>query len=140
MPPLQVRTHTDAMLAAVIAATTALSIPVGDGHRPDDPAVPYAVVHNLPSGMFDGSLSAPNDDGSPLFQVSSWGASREQSQGVADRIRDHLLTPGTVTIVGRAVLRVELSTVGGTFRADDDGESPALFHTPDRYRLHTTPE
>jgi hypothetical protein len=130
MPLPAVREHTDAVIATLAAAGLA----VGDAKAPaGDP--PYDVVYSIPAGGWTGTLAAPNDDGSLVYQVSCVGKSRQQAEWLADKAIATIL--GGVAVTGRSVPFVELDLSGGVSR--DDDRTPPLWVAAPRFRFATTP-
>lgn len=133
-----------AVTAAVIANLVAAGLAAGDGEKPtgagwqgaasETPFDPYVVVFPISRG-FDGTLDEPFDDGSPLIQLSAYGATREQAQIYSDRAATALMTT-PITIAGRHVMLVEPDVAGGPMRFDD--AQPPLWQDPQRFRIHTT--
>lgn len=127
--------------------TTLAAFTVGDGEKPATggwqgaPAasvfVPYVVVHPMPGGTADGTMSAPNTDVAADYQFTCVGATRAQAEEIADDVRAVLL-PAALTMAGtRAVIHRRLDFLGGAIR--DDTVQPAVWFVPDRYRIFTTP-
>lgn len=126
--------HNDAMLAAVTAAAAGFA--VGDAVKPDGTALPYAVVYPLGSPTFDGSLAVSDldDDAWPTTQVTFVGVSRQQVDGLRDRVRALL---GTYVVVeGRRVGPIRLHDERPIER--DDDVTPPLLYAVDRYRPFST--
>lgn len=131
---------------AIIANLTAASLRVGDGVKPASggwAGTPgqsayngYVVVHPLPGGITDGSLDAPDADGYPIYQMSTYGATRAQCEAIADSVRDVMLSEPLV-LSSRKVMQVRIDMLGGSRR--DDAIQPPEWHGVDRYRIITTP-
>ncbi|MGZ4638676.1 MAG: hypothetical protein ACXV2J_06420 [Actinomycetes bacterium] len=128
------RTHTAALLAAVEAAWPRVSLVQVSGDR----TLPYAVVYPLGSGLFDGSLTAGDEQADvwPLWQVTSVGAGAEQAEDLRDRIRAALL--GQYLLVdGRKVGPIRLEDEQPV-QLDTD-VTPHVQYAVDRFRVYSTP-
>lgn len=130
--------HTQALLTTLGAA----AFDVGDGVAPRnadkseiDP--PYAVLHSIPGGRFDGPLSDSQADVTLLYQITSVGETRQQAQVIIDVCRA-LMKKDNVTVTGRKVRDLKHSTPNAGVVADHDLPNP-LFYGYDRYVLDTTP-
>lgn len=135
--------------AAIIRALEDDGLIVGDGEAPApelwgwqgaveaSPFVPYVVVHAMVGGVLDGSMEDPDDDGSPVYQLSAHGITREQCEWVADTARRVMLHE-PLPVAGQRVVRRIVDMLGGARR--DDEAQPPLFVAADRYRLRTTPD
>lgn len=128
MPIASLRSHTDALIDRLEAE----GLRVGDARAPGE--APYLVVYPIPGGDFGGTLAAPNDDAELVRQVSCVGTTREQAEWWADRAIRALTS---ITVTGRAILRVEPEGPPGVFR--DDDASPPVFVAPVRFRITSTP-
>lgn len=136
------RLVTDAIIANLVAA----SMRVGDGEKPvaggwtgapgQSAFAGYVVVHPLPGGITDGSLDEPDADGYPIYQMSTFGATRAQCEAIADAVRDVMLDEPLV-LASRKVMQVRIDMLGGARR--DDAIQPPEWHGVDRYRIVTTP-
>ncbi len=111
---------------------------VGDAVRPSAATATagYVVVYSLPGGSIDGTLGAPNDDASVMYQLTSVGADRRQCEWVADRARQVILS-AVMPLTDRIISPVMVDMLGGTIR--DDDIQPPVWYSPDRYRVMTTP-
>lgn len=130
--------HNNAMLAAIRAAGHPAAPRTGDSVRPDDRALPYAVMYPLGSSVFDGSHAAQDldSDAWPVTQVTFVGESREQVDDLRDAVRAAVL--GTyLTVAGRRVGPVRLHDERGVDK--DDDTTPPLLFAVDRYRAYSTP-
>lgn len=126
------RTHTDAVIAALVALG---GPPVGDAHAPDEEA-PYYVAYPVPGGESTGNLGSPSDDAVLIVQVTCVGKSREQAQWMADKATEKLLNE-TLTVADRKIARIKLDTNPGVRR--DDDVTPPVFTSMPRFRLMSTP-
>lgn len=129
---------------AVVEALRAAGLAVGDGEAKHQVGgvlvavtVPYVVVYPTGGGQLSGTIEAPDDDATMVFQTTCVGESREQADGIRDACRAALLDQ-TVTVAGRRTMRVNLDLDIGV-RRDDATGAPALFYGIDRYRLFDTP-
>ena len=132
---------------AIVAALEDDGLLVGDGEQPagagwqGEPDVSvfkaYMVVHAMVGGLLDGSIGDPDDDGSLMYQVSAYGATRAQCEWAADQARRVILT-GPLLVAGQRVVRVRVDMLGGARR--DDEVQPPLWLSAERYRLLTTPD
>lgn len=136
------RTHTDAVVALLDAATT---FPVGDAVTP--PTFPYMVVWPFDGGAVDGTLGAPDDDLVILFQVTCASRDRQQCQWLQHLARQTLLAQ-TLTVAGRGLFRVMLDAPSGVRTDETVGESPGttgtveggrVFYSTDVFAVHTVP-
>lgn len=147
MSVASLRTHTNAMLAKLIATMSATT--VGDAKKPSGGGwppgtvpgqsifVPYAILYPL-TPEFDGTLAATQDDAEITYQVTCVGSTREQAEWVADKAIVAFVGQ-TVTITGRSLVRaMQLSDGGGGIRRDDTVQPPLFIATP-RFSLWTTP-
>jgi hypothetical protein len=124
-----VRTHTD----AVITALTGAGLSVGDAAAPDD-TPPYVVVYHV----FDrrqGTIGAPDDDAAITYQVTCVGASRKQTEWLADEVAERLAT--SITVAGRFIPRIAPEPGSGAVFRDDDVTPPLFYSTP-RFRVIST--
>ena len=128
------RTHTDAVVAALVAA----GLVVGDGGSPPDPfgwaGTPgqsqfhaYAIVYPL-GQVFDGTLGCPDVDSDLRWQVTCVGASREQAEWVQHQTQTALIG-AVLTVAGRSVPRVRPDGGAGV-RRDDTTQPPLFLSTP----------
>lgn len=120
---------------AVLTALRVAWARVGDGEAPADLTLPYAVLYRAGGGGLSGPVSNPHADGSPLLQLTCVGATAEQADWLADKLRPTLLTRPTVT--GQRVMQVSLETSQPVRR--DDSTDPPLFYAAEQVRLLTTP-
>ncbi len=135
------RVLTDDILTVVAAAT---GKQLGDGTAPATPVFPYAVLYPLPSPDHDGDLTTPDRDRGWLYQVTSVGSTREQTQGMADAIAT-AMEDSTFAPIGITVMNVE-NVNPGTVTRDDDatlvtgpGDTATfLFYSADVYEFWTT--
>lgn len=133
--------------AAIIGALEDDGLNVGDGVAPSTAGwqgevansvfAAYVVVHSMVGGFLDGSIDDPDDDGSMMYQVSAFGATREQCEWAADQARRVMLT-SPLLVADHRVLRVRVDMLGGARR--DDEAQPPLWISAERYRLLTTPD
>lgn len=141
MAVASLRTHTDAVLAKLVATT----VLVGDGFKPQaggffDKAGeslfrPYMILYPL-SGQFDGTIAAGSDDAEIDYQVTCVGETRVQAEWCADQAIAALVEQ-SVVIVGRSIMRIELVDTGTARR--DDSVLPSVFFATPRFSLYTTP-
>lgn len=125
-----VRTHTDALIAAL----QAMGLEVGDAVAPDD-TPPYVVVYAIPGGTASGTLARPDDDAELVYQVTCVGLTRQQAEWLADKALTLLETP--LSVSGRSIARVALDLHAGVSR--DDSRTPPYFVAMPRFRLYSTP-
>ena len=135
------RVLTDDILSVVAAAT---GKQLGDGTAPATPVFPYAVLYPLPSPDHAGDLTTPDRDRGWLYQVTSVGATREQTQWMADEI-ETAMAGETFNPSGITVMDVETDTRGAVTRDDDatlvtgPGDTASfLFYSVDVYEFWTT--
>jgi hypothetical protein len=84
MIPLQ---QVTSALFALVAAQT--GVPLGDhGTTGISTAGQYIVGWRIDGGGFDGSLGDPHQDVTLVYQFDSMGRSRNQVEGLADRVRE----------------------------------------------------
>lgn len=125
-------------IEAHIAGLPAISnLPVGAAEVPSAHAGRYIVVYPTPGGGRGGSLSAPQDDATWIYQTSCVGNSARQAAAIADLVEDALLG-ATVTVNGRD-LHVYLDLEGGIRPDTDRGEAAETFTATPRWGLMTTP-
>jgi hypothetical protein len=120
---------------AVLAALRVAWPRVGDGVAPTDGTLPYAVLYRAGGGPLGGPLGDHFADGQPLLQLTCVGATAEQADWLAGKLRPTLLA--TPTVVGQVVMQVSLETSQPVRR--DDSTSPPLFYAADQARFYTTP-
>lgn len=142
MPIADPRTHTDAVVAALDAATTH---PVGDAVTPA--TFPHLVVWPFDGGEVDGSLGAPDDYVTMLFQVTCASRDRRQCQWLQHLARQTLLAQ-TLSVTGRGLFRVMLDapsgvrtdeTLGESFGTTGGAEGGRVFYSTDVFAVRTTP-
>lgn len=134
---------------AIIAMLEAASLVVGDGATPEAGAgwsgtaqapgstyIGYVVVHSMNGGTTDGPMDSPDADMTPLYQLSCYGATREQCELIADAAHA-VMTANAFTIAGRKVMRVIVDQLFGAMRIDE--VQPSEYQSAGRYRLMTTP-
>lgn len=130
MTVASIRTHSDAVIAALEGA----GLTVGDGTA-DGLTVPYAVVYNISGGRMSGNLDDPFEDADLVYQVTCVGRTREQAEWVADKATVTLVAG--FSVAGRSIVLVTPEGGPGT-RADRDVTPPVYFSTP-RYTIKSTP-
>lgn len=123
--------------AHIAALGTVDNLPVGAAEVPGGHAGRYIVVYPTPGGARGGSLDAPADDATWIYQTSCVGNSARQALAVADLVEDALLGQ-TVTVNGRH-LHVYLHLEGGVRPDTDRGEAAETFTATPRFGLMTTP-
>ena len=135
------RVLTDNIISVVAAAT---GKQLGDGTAPATPVFPYAVLYPLPSPDHAGDLGTPDRDRGWLYQTTSVGATREQTQWMADEIQT-AMEGETFAPAGITVMDVENDTRGAVTRDDDTGvvtgpgdTASFLFYSVDVYEFWTT--
>ncbi len=135
------RVLTDEILTVVAAAT---GKQLGDGTAPASPVFPYSVLYPLPSPDHDGDLTTPDRERGWLYQVTSVGSTREQTQGMADAIAT-AMEDSTFAPTGITVMNVENVSPGTVTRDDDTtvvtgpGDTAQfLFYSADVYEFWTT--
>lgn len=131
---------------AIIYRLRSAGFTVGDGQKPDavgwqgspgtSTFVGYVNVHPTPGGATDGTLTEPEADALPDYQLISIGATRSQAEHIGDEVREAMFQ-GPLLVDGRQVAHLRLDMLGGVIR--DDQVQPALFYVSDRYRLLTVP-
>ena len=132
---------------AIVKELEAVGAVVGRGVKPATGAgwqgarslgtyVSYTVVHAMTGGRVDGSIDGPDDDVSPLYQLSCLGATQQQCEFEADRAHA-VMTSARFVIADRRVVRVIVEDFTGALRIDE--VPPAEFQSAGRYRLLTTP-
>lgn len=133
------RLHIDAVLALLESS----GVYVGDAQAPDgygwagtpgqSTFTPHMIAYPL-SGSLDGTLGAPNEDGSIVVQVTCVGETREQCTWVVDQ--------AVAALVGadlghRSTQLITLEDFSGVVR--DDTVQPPVFMAAPRFRVWTTP-
>jgi len=127
---------------AIVAAITSEGILVGEGEQPPHSGwqggefIPYAVVHPLSGGTYDGPISDPFTDADALYQISCYGGSASQCEWVVDVVTP-LLVALRPALDGRKVWHVWPDMLGGA-RRDDTDQPPVWVGVP-RFRFRTTP-
>lgn len=134
------RTHTDAVVAALVAA----GLEAEAGEAPDaggwqgtpgqSEFTPYAVVFGQ-TDTLSGPAGAPDDDGELIRQVTYVGSTHEQAEWARDTGRPQLLQG--VSVDGRQTDRVALE-IGLRVERDDDVE-PHVHFAIDHYRIFSFP-
>jgi hypothetical protein len=129
-----VREHTDALAAAL----EDLGLTVGRGKAPKNVAISdgYVTLYSIPGGNRSGTLAAPDEDATLIYQFTCVGESEEQAEGIADRALE-LLGTHTFEVEGRRIPRVYLVTNPGTRR--NDSVTPPVFESTPRIGVMTTP-
>lgn len=136
------RTHTDAVVALIDAAT---SVPVGDMVAPS--SYPHITVFAFDGGEIDGTLGTPDDDLDMPFQVTCASHDRRQCQFLQNLVRQTLLAQ-TLTVTGRGLFRVRLEspagvrvdeTLGESFGTSGTAEGGRVFYSTDVFNVHTVP-
>lgn len=132
---------------SIVANLREADLVTGDGEKPATGAgwsgtpglstyLGYVVVHPLSGGITDGPLDGADDDAFPIYQLSTYGATREQCENISDLCRTVMLgTP--IVVAGRSVAQVRIDMLGGSRRVDD--VQPAEWQGVERYRVVTTP-
>lgn len=130
---------------AVLTALRAAWTYVGDGQAPDPLpptdsqgrlTAPYAVLYRAGTGPLNtGPVGDPHADGAPLLQLTCVGATPEQADALADKLRPTLLARPTLT--GQRVMQVSLETSQPVRR--DDSTAPPVFYAADQARYLVTP-
>ena len=135
--------NTDDHTQGVLDALVSLPFAVGDGEAPRnadkteiDP--PFVVLYPISGGTFDGPLSDSQADVHMVYQVTSVGITRFSAQAAIDLVRAILFDKSNVTITGRSIRDIRLTTPFSGIIRDDDLPDP-LFYGYDRYELDTTP-
>lgn len=144
----QGRPLTDAILASLAAD----DIIVGDNLKPpedqDDTCgwtgtpgqstfIPYAIVWPIPGGVTSGTIQDEHADAFPIYQITSIGATRDQCEWLADKVRVVAERRSSWSPVGRTVMQVRVDQFGGA--TPDHTAQPPVHMCPDRYRPITTP-
>ncbi len=130
--------HTQGILDALAAAP----FDIGDGVAPrtvdkEEIDPPYAVLHAITGGSFDGPLNDTQADVVLNYQITGVGTTRQQAQVIIDISRG-LMQRENITITGRYVRDLRHMTPNSGVIRDDDLPNP-LFYGYDRYQLDTTP-
>jgi hypothetical protein len=103
--------------------------------------LPYRIVWPLTGGIFNGedlgTLGAPSDDASLVWQVTCVGNTRPQCEWLVDNT-NNLLVERQLTVPGRFIMRMWADMAGGGARRDDELQHPVFIATP-RYRVESTP-
>lgn len=100
---------------------------------------PYRVLYPIIGGVFDGTLGAPSDDASLIYQVTCVGRDRPQCEAIVDDTNSLLVEQGADLVVpGRFIMRLWCDMAGGGARRDDTVQPPVFIGTP-RYRVESTP-
>jgi hypothetical protein len=135
------RDLTDKIITAVATGT---GRQIGDGTAPAAPVLPYAVLYPLPSPTHDGDLTSPDRDRGWVYQFTSVGATREQTQWMADKIQTSIETD-TIAPSDVTLMNIETVTRGAVERDDDTGKvtgpgdtAAYLFYSVDTYEFWTT--
>lgn len=126
------RTHSKAVEAALVAA----GLRVGVGRRPAGD-LPCVVLY--PGGLneLNGPVSDSHADAAPIMQITSVGATVDQTEWARDKAAVALLD-GAITVAGRAHAQPPVLEASQPVRRDDD-VTPPVFYAVDLYRLSTTP-
>ncbi len=126
----------------------ALSLPVGDSQAPDcDP--PYAMIMPIVGAGLTGTLSDPEADGMPRYQLTGVGTAAEQANLIRDDIRKgftrdalndqlRLQSISGDTDSNRKVLRCWIDVSASLARAERGLPEP-YFSAFDQYLMMTTP-
>ena len=116
----------------MIATAAVVGKPVGDGVIPAGAAwqggpeestfVPWAVVSTLTASRSGGSIYDPQADWLVPYMVQSFGATRDQCEWLADRVRGEWaaleLTTQTLGAHTYQVQQVRVDSIGGINRTD----------------------
>lgn len=142
------RTHSNAVKAALVAAFSGGPVVVCDGVVPKNGVgwpgvpgqsifVPYVVLYPL-GVMFDGPI-ADNayDDADLHYQVTCVGESREQAEDVTDVVIATFVGQ-PLTVTGRAVTHITLDDAAANVRPDHTVQ-PLVFMSTPRFAIYSTP-
>lgn len=103
--------------------------------------LPYRALYPLPGGIFYGedlgTLGAPYDDASLVWQVTHVGATARQCEALTDNTNE-LLIGQPLTVPDRFVMQLYADMAGGGVRRDDEIQPPVFISSP-RYRADSTP-
>lgn len=131
-------------LVGMVAAGTGK--PCGDHRIPDDATLAqgYTIVYSVEGGEYDGApLWAPESDAILVYQVSSVGSDRRQTEWIADRVRRTLvsrLAAGGFQVAFPDPAGMKVTSrwpEGGTPGVIVTGNTPAdrVFTVPERFHL-----
>ena len=126
----RIETHISALPNVTGLLVGAAEVPGGHDGR-------YIVVWPVGGGNRGGTLDAPQDDATWVYQTSCVGTSARQALALADLVEDALLG-ATVTVDGRD-LHVHVDLEGGLRPDTDRGEADEVFTATPRWALMTTP-
>jgi len=128
-----------ALNAALGATRAGYAIrPTGGGPQSDGTFHAYARVHPGSTLLSGGTASDPNADAAQTVQVTYIADSAEAADQARDTGRAALLTPGALTITGRALVN-PVTLADSTEVREDNDPQPPLWFAVDRYRIDTTP-
>ena len=113
--------------------------PTGGGPQTDGTFHSYALVFPLSTVLAGGTTSDPNADGAQTVQVTYVADGPAAADQARDTGRAALLTPGAVTVTGRALIN-PVTLADSTGVREDNDPRPPLWFAVDRYRIDTTPE
>ena len=139
---LESRPFTDALLA--LLQSNSVGLFVGDGEGPDPLAYPYGVLYPDPSPELTeegGTLSDPDAHRIMVWTLTSVGLSRMQAQGADDHLRATLLA-GSLSVAGRSLWRVSVTSLGSIERDDDvdlGGKLGSLFYANTEISIPSSP-
>ena len=139
---IDLRPFTDSLLT--LLQSNSLGLFVGDGEGPDPLAFPYAVLYPDPSPELSeegGTLSDPDAHRIIVWTLTSVGRSREQAQGADDLLRATLLA-GALTVAGRNLWRISITSLGQIERDDDvdlGGERGSVFYATTEISISSAP-
>lgn len=130
MTVASIRTHTDGVIASLVAAGLAVGDADAKGLSP-----PYAVVYSIPGGEMSGNLDDPYEDAELVYQVTCVGSTREQAEWVADKALTTLVAGFSVT--GRSIALVRPD--GGPGTRPEYDVTPPRFNSVLRFTIKSTP-
>lgn len=134
------------LTSAIITHLEDAGLLVGDGVAPEGSGWAgtagqsnynaYCVVHPLLGGHEDGSLGEPHSDAQVVYQVSSFGPTREQAEIVASNVDATLKSLPYPSVVGMSIRYVDDDVLGGA-RRQDELQPPDWIAVP-RFRFYVT--
>lgn len=133
--PAPTRTHADAVVATLTAASLTAYLSQASRSGEEPPARPYVVVHPTP-GTYDGTLGDRYKDLLMAFQTTAVGDSPEQALWIHDATVTALLD-ATPTVSGRVSHPIWLEESPEPVRRDDTLAEP-LFYATARWVFRTS--
>lgn len=133
---------TDALIELIVSSTNR---PCGDHRSPPDGVLEdgYTFLYSIEGGSFDGApLGPPEPDATLVYQVNSIGASREQVEQLAERVRATLIgrdnsggyrSPFPILSGLKVINRASQGFLPGVISDGPTGRE--VYSIPERYRI-----